>query len=234
MSDRHVPAPHSLPARMDRSGGAPTTAPVCCIPEWRRQQAAQSARQYREARFNAICPPNCRESDSDRIPRDKCTTVLDWNFNPRGLLLIGPTGTCKTRCAWLLIRRLLLDEARTVEAYDGIGWAMSVSKAFGEPATTERWLDSVCKPDVLFLDDLFKAKMTEAQELAIYGTFERRSAWRLPIIATMNSTGASILSRMTDNGRDDRGPPMLRRMQDFCDIVRFDTEDGFHSASANS
>ena len=37
----------------------------------------------------------------------------------------------------------------------------------------------------------------------------------------MNSTGDMILARMTDNGRADRGEPLLRRMREFCEVVSF-------------
>lgn len=63
--------------------------------------------------------------------------------------------------------------------------------------------------------------MKEAQEQALQGVFERRSAWLSPVIATMNSTGDMILARMTDNGRADRGEPLLRRMREFCEVVSF-------------
>ncbi len=43
-------------------------------------------------------------------------------------------------------------------------------QAYGQPDTTERWLDRVCRADVLFLDDLFKTKMTQTQ------VFPRRRA----------------------------------------------------------
>ena len=71
------------------------------------------------------------------------------------------------------------------------------------------------------MDDLCKAKMTEAQEQALYAVFERRAAWLRPTIATMNSTGDMILARMTEAGRADRGAALLRRMREFCEVVTF-------------
>ncbi len=91
------------------------------------------------------------------LPAAKLAKVMAWNHGPKGLLLVGPTGTGKTRCAWLLMRRLMIDECPRVKYFDGIGWGIDVSKAYGEPETTDRWLDGVCRAEVLFLDDLFKS-----------------------------------------------------------------------------
>ena len=96
-----------------------------------------------------------------------------------------------------------------------------LSDCDGENSETETWLDHVCTADVLFIDDLFKGKMTEAQELAAIGVFERRTNHLLPVIVTMNSTGRMILDRMTEQGRADRGEPLIRRMGEFCEVVKF-------------
>ena len=199
----------------------PTAAPSEPEPETWEQEQARRAQEDRARQFQEMCPTLYRQTDPARLPPDRLAKVLAWQYGPKGLLLVGPTGTSKTRCAWLLMRRLFQEERRRVMYFDGIGWGISVAQAYGEPDTTERWLDRLCRADVLFFDDLFKAKMTEAQEQALYGVFERRAAWLRPIIATMNSTGDMILARMTDNGRADRGEPLLRRMREFCEVVTF-------------
>ena len=202
---------------------AKSPAPGNPAPETWEQKQAREKRENREKLFESLCPPLYRKTDVARLPSPaKFAKVLGWNYGRNGLLLVGPTGTGKTRCAWSLIRRLFVEERRQVNYFDGIGWGISVSQAYGQPETTERWLDRICRADVLFLDDLFKAKMTEAQEQALYAVFERRAAWLRPVIATMNSTGEMSLARMTDNGRADRGEPLLRRMREFCEVVNFE------------
>lgn len=217
------PKPDKPLADMIQDMDLPTSPAADPVSETWEQGKARSAHEARTARFEKLCPPLYRQTDAARLTAVTLAKVMAWNHGPKGLLLVGPTGTGKTRCAWLLMRRLMVDESRRVKYFDGIGWGIEVSKAYGEPESTDRWLDGVCRAEVLFLDDLFKAKMTEAQEQALYAVFERRAAWLRPTIATMNSTGEMILARMTDSGRADRGEPLLRRMRDFCEIVTFGT-----------
>lgn len=200
--------------RLDGPAVSPTPAPS---PEERQRQYI---REMREDAFRRLCPPLYQQTDPARLPQQHLAAVNAWKYGPKGLLLVGPTGTGKTRCAWQLLRRLIFS-GRRVRAFDGLGWAVAVSEAFGKPDETETWLDHVCTADVLFIDDLFKGKMTEAQELAAIGVFERRTNHLLPVIVTMNSTGRMILDRMTEQGRADRGEPLIRRMGEFCEVVKF-------------
>ncbi len=208
-----------IPAKTAATGNAGTR--TYAEPGAWERELAREARRERMELFCKMCPTLYRKTDPARLFAGHLSTVLSWRYSPKGLLLVGPTGTGKTRCAWLLVQRLFLEERRNVIYFDGVGWGISVAQAYGAPDTTERWLDRICKVDVLFFDDLFKAKMTEAQEQALYGVFERRAAWLRPTIATMNSTGHMILARMTENGRADRGEPLLRRMREFCEVVNF-------------
>ncbi len=201
-------------------GSAVPTAPEPSPEESWIERERQRERERRDERFRNLCPPLYQQTDPAKLPQDKLAAVMGWQYGPKGLLLVGPTGTGKTRCVWQLLRRLIL-QGRSVKSFDGLGWGVAVSAAFGTPDETEQWLDRVCKADVLFIDDLFKVKMTEAQEQAAYGVFERRTNHLLPIICTLNSTGRMILDRMTDQGRADRGEPLIRRMGEFCEVVTF-------------
>ena len=150
---------------------------------------------------------------------------MSWKFGERGLLLVGETGTGKTRSAWKLLERLYLSEERSLRALDAAGMQLGVAREWGKPDTTERWVEKLCAVDVLFLDDLDKVKFTEAAALAIYTIFERRPAHGRPIIATLNQRGDDLTSRLTVNERGEqfpgRGAAIVRRMREFCELVEF-------------
>lgn len=172
--------------------------------------------------FDHLCPPRYRDSDPARLPTAQLTDVLAWKPNKDGigLFLVGASRTGKTRCMWMLLKRLI-SEGITVRAFDGIGWTLAVSRAFGEPSTTEDWLDGLIRPDILFLDDLFKGKITEAQEQAVQGVLERRSAYMKPTFCTSNTDATMLASRMTENGASDRAGSILGRIVEFCKVIKF-------------
>jgi DNA replication protein DnaC len=172
--------------------------------------------------FNDICPPRYQDSDPTLLPKSNLANVLSWKptKDGTGLFIVGKARTGKTRCIWLLIKRLVSEGFR-VKAFDGIGWNLAVSRAFGDPSTTENWLDSLLQPDVLFIDDLFKGRITEAQELAVHGVFDRRGAYLKPIFCTTNTNAAILASRMTDAGADDRAGSIMGRITEFCKVIQF-------------
>jgi len=185
-------------------------------------------------RFLGICPPLYRDTVPERIPdQDALKTALSWRptvlqedgrtwgVNPRGLVLVGEPGSGKTRAAWLLIRRCIFANCGVIP-FDGLGWGLAVSSHFGDPENAQDWVGGLCSADVLFVDDIFKAKMTEAQEFAIFGVLDRRAAWKRPTIVTMNASGAALASRASAAaGERDRMDAIMRRLGEFSDVVRF-------------
>jgi DNA replication protein DnaC len=174
-------------------------------------------------RFNALCPPLYQDSDETRFPQE-WQRIKQWKYGPKGLLLVGPTRTSKSRMAWQVVRDVFM-AGRKVMAYDGIGWGTAVSYNFKDPALTCEWLDKIGSVDLLFLDDLFKRSLTDVQVEGIFAVFERRAANMLPIICTQNATSQMIKDMMTKK-RDgveskvaDIFEPLMQRMKEFCEVV---------------
>ena len=172
----------------------------------------------RERRFRNLCPLLYQNSDETRLPAAQLKQAMDWSYGHMGILLTGDTGTGKTRVAWLMLRRILVQSARdyTFEWFDAIGFGHEISRHYRDE-DAEDWFEKLASSDLVFFDDLGKLKLTERAETELFGLIERRCAARLPIVATTNDTGDTLGSRLTDN----RGPALIRRLREFCNVIRF-------------
>lgn len=141
--------------------------------------------------------------------------IASWKFGPLGLILHGVPRTGKTRCAWLLIKRLMI-EGRSVETSTSIALADHLSAMWEAGPEQAAWYkDRLTSADVLFVDDLGKCKMTERVEADMFDVFDRRFSRGLPVIVTTNFVGDVLTRKFSP----DRGPAFVARLREFCDAI---------------
>lgn len=202
-------------------GIEPIRTAVCenCVKKEKQEKIDRENERRREAlvrQWDAVCPPLYRSTDPRRLPQKELTEVMDWEYGPEGLLLVGPTGTGKTRAAYLLLMREIQD-GHYVEAFDCAAFGHECVRRFRE-GTGEDWCDLMGRQaGIVFLDDLGKIPFTERVEAELFALIERRAANEVPIIATTNMTGADF----EDKASRQRGGPMIRRMREFSQVVVF-------------
>lgn len=185
----------------------------------RRRKAERDRRERAVKTFERICPTLYRQSDTERFPADAWRIVAGWRYAPAGLLLMGPSGTCKTRMLWQRVKALMIDEGKTVVAYNAVEFANAASSAFFAGASEgERFTNKLCNAGLVFLDDLGKQRLTERVESTLYGTIEYRTANGLPTFVSTNLNRDALLAKFSE----DRGEPMARRLREFCVIVGLD------------
>lgn len=167
-------------------------------------------------RWTTLCPPLYQDTDPKRLSPTLVSQVMAWRYGPQGLLLTGETGLGKSRLAWMLLRHLYIEEGIKPKAFDCVSFGHECSRRFrGDEADGEEWASGIAEARLVFFDDLGKLKLTERAEMELFGVIERRSANKLPIIATTNDTGDTLAARMTEN----RGPAMIRRLREFCQVI---------------
>jgi len=185
--------------------------------ERERARAAQ-ARIAREARWQEICPCDFLDTKPHRLP-DQATyhEVMSWRYGKTGLLLVGPTGTGKSRTAWSLAKREF-DAGLSVLALNAMA-GMQYAAAYAESIRDAlQWTHRHARTDLLLLDDVFKAKLTDSFEAALFAIVCERTERHKPCLITSNDTGASLAQRFSL----DRGEPFIRRLREYCQTIVFD------------
>lgn len=154
--------------------------------------------------------------------------ILDWKCGQRGLLVRGATGRCKTRGMWRLLRKVF-DERRKIAVLTSAQFDRQCRDAGGNFTLTP-WFNQLATVDVLFLDDLGKARWTEGTEAQIFDLIDQRTREGKPILATTNDDGATLAARLSA----DRGEPLIRRLRDYCDTAVFGTPQASATCTGSS
>lgn len=197
------------------------TCPDCCEKhaiEESRELIARSG-NVRLQQWLKLCPEIFQDTNEQHknFPRELFAKVMAWTYGGKGLLLTGSTGKCKSRCVWLLLKREFIDGKRNFEAIDH-----SVGFQYGEQfakssAEASRWVQKLSKADILLMDDVFKVKLTDSLEAALFTVISNRTEHKKPILCTLNDTGATLSARMSE----DRGKALVRRLGEFCTVINF-------------
>jgi DNA replication protein DnaC len=176
-------------------------------------------RHCRERSWHFLCPPAYRNTVLEQLPNvGRFNEVQEWKYGSTGLLLVGPTRRGKTRAAWMLLKRLYLEEGRSIEAFRPMDLKLKVAKTWADADEADDWIWELRHTDVLFFDDLDTIKFTETVEETIYDIFEFRPTHGKPVIVTVNVTGRELAERMNANGR---GAKIVERMREYCQVINF-------------
>lgn len=141
---------------------------------------------------------------------------MAWQFGKRGLILMGPTGNGKSRSLYEILKREFRN-GREVRAMDHSSALKYASMFSVSAADAWEWVQDKSECELLAMDDLFKSKLTESFEQAVFTIISTRMEWHRPFILTTQDIPRTMVARMTL----DRGPALERRLKEFCDTVSF-------------
>lgn len=209
-------------------GGAFMGPTVCdeCIAEYEAQYEQRQANALKDARtktFEEMCPAACLDTDLKKIPIsiERFRKALNWQYGPKGLLIHGPTRKGKTRALWLIIRRLMVEESRTVIAIRATEFARQVEKSFKDSTSArhDSFIQSLIDIPILAIDDLDKIKMTSRMQTDLFDIIDDRSANYRPMLITTNAVGDALAERFDDY---ETGLALVHRLRESCELVSFD------------
>lgn len=175
------------------------------------------------ASWRKTCPPLYDQTDASRIPAIIVDRVMRIDMGSgRGLFIYGKPGTFKTRAVWVKLAFEFARNARSVCYVPPHDFALSASSAMGmhDDKDGGNWIDRMIHgPDILFLDDAFKHRITEAQEFALFAIIEGRMTACKATCITSNASLDAIPELFTGNGAKMRADALTRRIGESCDVL---------------
>jgi DNA replication protein DnaC len=206
----------------------PHRCPACQIGfEQQRAAEARAQRQcQREAAWAQICPVEFRlqsesggATDLTRLKAEapQLDKVLAWAETNRemGLLLRGPSGTCKTRVMWRLLRKLW-EEGVRFRAVTSLSLEAEYQEARQSNGLTA-WRNALIAVPVLFLDDLGKMRWLPSTEVSVFDGLEARTSMHRPLLITTEDSGETLASRLSGHV----AAAFIRRLRDYCTCIEF-------------
>ena len=177
---------------------------------------AAEQRQKCIAHFETKVPRRYSSAQPNPIARAWAQSVVTNPDDTRSLLVVGPTGTGKTHYAYSVLRAI-------AETGRPTGWAAltaadlyaSLRPRAGRDSEAE--FESLAGTDVLFVDDLGAAKLTEWTEEVTYRLVNHRYEQCRPGIFTSNVPPGQL--------RDVLGERIASRLTEMCERVTLKGDD---------
>lgn len=198
--------PLEQPWRLINHPSAPGWHAVNCCDQC-YEAAGKSEQTGLSKWFEERCPPEFRPAwdpnYASALLLKKCL-YWDWKLK-RGLILVGKSGSSKTRAAWKIVEQL---------SRDNVTWffATALEVMEGLPAEAK-------KTKVLVIDDLGNDRLTPAKEIELLKVIRNRVDWHQPIIVTTQYRGRDLSDRFSDQST---AQAIVRRLREFCDPINID------------
>lgn len=147
--------------------------------------------------------------------------VLRWKPSlKKGVLLVGDSGSGKTRTVYILLKSLLMEEGTYPVIKKCVLLRHEIARAAksNDELARPKLMKAMIAAPILYLDDLGQMANTATAEEALLAIVEERTQVGRPIIATSQLTGERFIAQFQMR---ERGEAIARRLGDFCYNVHF-------------
>jgi hypothetical protein len=188
-------------------------------------ECAETDRQAtKQSQWERICPVEYQRTEIDRLEDDLrrhgydvgwLKLVLHWQYGSKGLLVGGFTGVGKSRAMWILLRRLLDEERRSVVWLNAVKFRTGLQTAARDGAT-DYFVRRLVRVNVLYWDDFGQTHLTGAASEMLLHVIDERTVSARPILATTQYSGERMEAQFE---RPEMGQAIRRRLNEFCTVV---------------
>jgi DNA replication protein DnaC len=190
-----------------------------CIARNKNEVAASVSNATPELfRRTDITHPKFNTAAWAKIKNHRMTADLPW------IGLVGMTGRCKTRMAYLYAAELIVRTTDTSKQTFKFVASYEISEAvsrlncdFSEKAEARRFLDQLRNVDVLLIDDLGKGRLAPTVAGELFALIDHRHTQLLPTIWTSNSSPEVIAAGLPE----DMAGPFIGRINESSKIFSF-------------
>ena len=171
----------------------------------------------KSASWKATVPEEYWDNDPEKIKSARKTALLA-DSGDRGLYVYGNSGSQKTRSILCLLAKEYM-AGKTIVFMSPDQFSFASYDLMDKDGNGRKVMDKAVSCDVLFLDDLFKRRMTEAQEFFLYCLLEKRG--KKKTLITSNIAFSDIPTVFTEKGCGNTFEPIIRRIRDNCRVLKF-------------
>jgi DNA replication protein DnaC len=188
-----------------------------------RYEAAKREVEEREKRelwedFWDRVPPLFQDTAVKRLHADLQAVSLGWQYQAKGVGLVGVSGAGKTRAAVLIAERLW-PELRSLCFLKATKLTRIAADKYSDDGTekdaAKQAIKSAYRSKLLILDDIGKGRLTPTAEEILFDIIDERSERNLPIIWTSNANAAQLRALLSD----DRAAALTRRLSEFSTVT---------------
>ena len=181
--------------------------------ENQRKIAIENSRKTRQEKWDAKCPKEYNNFVFEKTPLKLRIYVNQWDMTRKNFALLGKSGGGKTMAAIHIIKKFYFQGLDADMVSEMKFSQLLIKKYSNDPRDADESrirLQDLKECDLLLLDDLGKAKRTEAFEQGLYDLLEHRTSWQLKTIWTSNLLEKDLHNMTSKDNRD----AIARRLTD--------------------